>query len=147
MSGPVHFYEGAPRPDNETAKILVPGPITVEKIDGKEVDVPSIEEGHYEIYLLPGVHRIDFRYELFWGDPISGMMVTTDDEAFETLFNAGTVYKITYTPPKDAEEAYWLTGSINARLIESETNRKVESHPAGELDEKGITTKLNSESE
>ena len=70
VSGPVHVYPGKPRPRDEIAQVRVPGPISVTEIDKQKVEVPSQEDGFYEIYLLPGLHRIDFKYDLYVGDNI-----------------------------------------------------------------------------
>ena len=58
VSGPVHFYSGKPRANSETARLSVPGPITVKKIDGKKVNVPSIADGIYEINKIHCHQRI-----------------------------------------------------------------------------------------
>ena len=135
VSGPVHYYSGQPRPNSETARLLVPGPITVKKIDGREVDVPSIEEGFYEIYLLPGLHRIDFKYELVWGDNESAILVKSDVVGVETRFYAGLNYEFTYPVPEEQEEAYDMALKFKAKLVEKGTGRQVASRTTAELDE------------
>ena len=88
VSGPVHFYSGQPRPDNQTARLKVPAAITVVKIDGKKVEVPSKDDGFYQVYLLPGLHRIDFKYDLSWGDNVSGMLIRSDVVGVEDCHDA-----------------------------------------------------------
>ena len=141
-SGPTHFYPGEKHQPSETARLSVPGPISVTKIDGKEADIPSKEDGFYEIYLLPGLHRIEFKYELYWGDPSSGMIVTSDDVGIETPFRAGKNYVLSYPIPEDEEEAYEMANVFKAKLTEQETGRVVFSRALAELDERGIKTTL-----
>jgi uncharacterized protein YccT (UPF0319 family) len=140
VSGPVHFYSGQPRPNSETARLLVPGPITLTKIDGRKVKVPSVEEGFYEVYLLPGLHRIDFKYELSWGDEVSGMLVNSDVVGVETQFYAGMNYELSYPVPEEEEEAYDMADEFRAKLLEKETGRQVASRSTAELDESRITS-------
>ncbi|MCK5385606.1 MAG: DUF2057 family protein [Gammaproteobacteria bacterium] len=142
VSGPVHFYSGQPRHNSETARLHIPGPITVKKIDGKKVDVPSIDDGFYEIYLLPGIHRIDFKYELYWGDNISGMLMESDVVGVETRFFAGMNYELTYPVPNDEEEADEMTSQFKAKLLEKKTGRQVASRSTAELDEFRIKTPI-----
>jgi uncharacterized protein YccT (UPF0319 family) len=141
-SGPVHFYSGEPRPASQTAHVIVPGPITVFAIDGKKVDVPSQEDGSYNIYLLPGVHRIDFRYELYWGSAVSGMIVQSDKVGVETRFAAGKTYEIKYPVPNDETDAHELAANFKASLIERETGRQVAARPVEQLDAHGVKTAL-----
>jgi len=135
VSGPVHFYPGAPRPNNETARLRVPAPITVVKIDGRDVAVPSKDKGFYDIYLLPGVHRIDFKYELSWGDRTSAILVKSDVVGVKSRFFAGKNYELTYSVPEDQEEAYLMSRKFKAQLLEKETGRQVASRTTAELSE------------
>jgi len=140
-SGPVHVYSGE-RPRNETAQLRVPGPITVVEIDGKKINVPSQDDGFYEIFLLPGLHRIDFKYELFWGDNTGGLIVDSSVVGIETLFNAGMTYKLIYSVPEDEYDALALANNFTAKLIELKTNRHVTSRSTAELDVRGIKTSI-----
>jgi uncharacterized protein YccT (UPF0319 family) len=142
VKGPVHVYSGEPRPTSETALLQVPAPICVEKIDGKDVDVPSNEDGFYEIYLLPGLHRIEFKYELYWGDGTSGMIIASDVVGIETPFNAGMKYSLSYRVPGDEEEAFWMSNNFKATLIEQQTGRKISSRTLEELNQRGVQTTL-----
>ena len=135
VEGPVHFYSGQARSNSETARLNVPAPLTVVKIDGREVEVPSKNEGFYEIYLLPGVHRIDFKYELSWGDEVSGMLVKSDVVGVESQFFAGKLYELTYSVPTDLDEAYDMTRDFRAQLLEKYTGRQVASRTMIELNE------------
>ena len=137
VTGPVHFYSGQPRPGTETARIQVPAPITIVKIDGKEVEVPSKEDGYYLVYLLPGLHRIDFKYELVWGDNESGMLIRSDIVGVETQFYKGMSYELTYSVPEGEEEAYEMAreNEFKATLVESGTGRQVASRSIAELNE------------
>ncbi len=142
VSGPVHSYPGEKRPASETARLLTPGPITITKIDGKEVDVPSQDDGMYEIFLLPGLHRIEFKYDVYWGDTTSGMVITSDEVGIETPFHAAKTYKLTYPEPDDLEAAFAMAEKFKARLIEQETGRIVLSRSLAELNERGVQTSL-----
>ena len=133
VKGPVHFYPGQPRPASETAHLHVPAAITVEKIDGKEVDVPSVLQGFYDIYLLPGQHRIDFKYELYWGNNDNGMLVKSDVVAIRTKFNAGKDYEIRYVVPSDMEQAWTMTRHFKATLLETGTGHQIASIPAEKM--------------
>ena len=142
VQDPVQLYSGPKRPAEETVHLRVPGPITVVKLDGKEVDVPSLENDYYNIYLLPGLHRIDFKYVLFWGDNTSGMVVASDVVAVETRMSAGKTYTLTYHEPATEEEAYEMSQAFKATLVEQGTGRKVASRTPEELNIQGITTTL-----
>ena len=137
VTGPVHFYPGQPQPENNTAHLRVPGPITVLKVDGKEIEIPSNEDEYYDIYLLPGVHRIDFKYEKAWGDNVSGMLIRSDAVGVESRFYAGKKYEFIYRKPSDLDEAYdTIMGSeFKAQLVEKGTGRTVASRSISELDE------------
>ena len=142
VSGPVHFYPGEPLGKSETALLQVPGPISLTKIDGKDVDVPSQEDGFYQVYLLPGLHRIEFKYELYWGDPVSGMIVRSEKVGIETPFRAGMKYKLLYPEPNDEAEAYTMANKFEANLLELETGRKVVSRTLEDLNMRGVETAL-----
>lgn len=142
VSGPVHFYSGQPRPNSETAQLRIPGPITVKKIDGREVKVPSIEDGFYEIYLLPGRHRIDVKYELNWGGDVSGMFVKSDVVSVETQFSAGMNYELTYPIPQNEDEAYDMSLKFKATLLEKKTGRLVASRTMAEFGAFNINTPI-----
>lgn len=133
VKGPVHFYPGQARPASETAHLRVPAAITVEKIDGKDVNVPSILEGFYDIYLLPGKHRIDFKYVLYWGNNDNGMLVKSDVIAIRTMFNAGKDYELRYAVPSDMEQAWQMTRNFKVTLLEDGTGRQVVSIPAEKM--------------
>lgn len=135
VEGPIHFYPGQIRPGNETIRLQVPAPITVVKIDGRKIDVPSENEGFYEIYLLPGVHRIDFKYELSWGDEVSGILVKSDVVGVESQFFAGKNYELSYPVPTEQEEAYHMALKFEAQLHELESGRRVTSRPIAELND------------
>ena len=135
VSGPVHFYSGQPRNNSETARLSIPGPITVTKIDGKKVDVPSIDEGFYEIYLLPGIHRIDFKFEQNWGDSLDGMLIKSDVVGVESRFFAGMNYELTYPIPEGEDEAFEMSLQFKAKLLETKTGRQVASRSIAELNE------------
>lgn len=141
VSGPVHFYSGQPRSGSETARLKIPAAITVTSIDGKEIKVPSKEQGFYEIFLLPGLHRIDFKYELSWGDNESGMLIHSDVVGVESRLYAGKTYDLVYRVPADMEEAYDMTAAseFKARLVEQGTGRQVMSRPVSELDKFKLT--------
>jgi uncharacterized protein YccT (UPF0319 family) len=141
-SGPVHVYSGQHRPNVETARLLVPGPITVTAVDGKQVEVPSLEDDYYEIFLLPGLHRIDFRYELYWGDATSGGLVFSDVVGVETRFNPGMSYELTYAEPADEEAAMGMANKFKATLVEQQTGRRVDSRTTTELNVLGVKSSL-----
>lgn len=126
-TGPVKFFEGQDRPNSEIARVMVPGPITVESIDGREVKVPSKEEGFYELRLLPGKHIIAFKYKLYWGSINSGMLVKSDLAAVDTNFEAGKVYELTYKKPKDEDEAFAFSNNFQATLVERTSGQKTTS--------------------
>ena len=134
VSGPVHFYPGQPRPATETAQVKIPAAITVVKIDGEKVNVPSKEEGYYYLYLLPGLHRIEFKYELTWGND-GGMLLRSNVTGIETRLYAGMHYELTYPVPEGEREAYFLASEFKANLVEVKTGRQVKSRSIAELGE------------
>lgn len=133
VSGPVHFYSGHRLSKSETARLSVPGPITVTMIDGKEVDVPSINDGFYEIFLLPGPHRISFMFEQDWGGSLDGFLIKSDVVGVDSQFISGMNYELTYPVPENADEAFDMSAMFKARLVEKETGRHVESRSIDEL--------------
>ena len=137
VPGPVHFYSGQPQPESKTAHLRVPGPITVVKIDGRKIKVPSDEDKYYDIYLLPGVHRVDFKYEMAWGDNTSGMLIRSEIVGVESRFYAGKTYELVYRKPSDLDDAYdnIMGNEFKARLVEKDTGRSVASRSVSELNE------------
>ncbi len=135
VSGPVQGYPGPPRPASETAHLRIPAAITVEKIDGQEVQVPSVLKGFNDIYLLPGEHRIDFKYELYWGNNDNGMLVKSDVVGVVTTFKAGMNYDLRYPVPDGEEDAYEKARKFKATLLEKETGRQVVSQSVAELNQ------------
>lgn len=133
-TGPVQFYEGAPRPTSEIAKVMVPGPLTVESIDGRKVDVPSQDEGFYELQLPPGKHIIAFKYLRFWGSGDAGSMIRSDLAAVDSTFEAGKVYELTYNKPRDEEQASALASDFSATLVDRSSGQKTASFTVANLD-------------
>jgi len=133
-TGPVQFYEGASRPSSEIARVMVPGPITVESIDGREVEVPSQDEGFYELQLPPGKHIIAFKYRKFWGSSVSGAMLKSDLAAVDSEFEAGKVYELTYNRPGDEDEAAALAENFSATLVDRSSGQKTASFVIANLD-------------
>lgn len=137
VPGPQHIYAGQPQAENKIAHLRIPAAITLTKIDNKTIKVPSIEEGYYDIFLLPGVHRIDFKYELVWGDNVSSMLIHSDEVGIESRFYAGKIYELTYKVPTDQDEAYHMAmvNEFKAHLVEKGTDRVVASRSVSELNE------------
>ena len=127
-TGPVKFYPEQSLPPEQIVRVVVPGPITVKSIDGREVDAPSQEHGFYELHLSPGHHLIAFTYEMFWGDGTSGMYLKSALTAVETTFVAGKVYTINYTEPKNQDEAWTLSNNFHAKLVEPSTKQEIASY-------------------
>lgn len=99
--GPVRLYTGAKKPDSEVVRLIIPGELKVEKLDGKKVETPYVPGGNYELQLLPGDHRIRIFYEEFWGDLTSGAMEKSDIFNFNLAAAAGSTYVFKHDGPKD----------------------------------------------
>jgi len=133
-TGPVRFYEGDARPASEIAKVKIPGPVTVKSIDGREVRVPSKEKGFYELQLPPGKHLVVFKYVRYWGTSETGLLIKSPLAAVDTEFRAGEVYELTYTRPKDEDEAFEFVGEFNATLVNLSSGKKTASFKVKDLD-------------
>lgn len=131
-TGPVKFYEGAARPAGQIARVKVPGPITVLEIDGREIRSPSTDEGFYELQLPPGAHRLTFRYELYWGSSVSGMIIKSDPVEINHNFAAGKVYELVYEKPASEDEAYTLADDFKATLVETDGSTRIVSRSPDE---------------
>lgn len=132
-AGPVRFYAGQPVSDDKLAIVVVPGPITVHSIDGTEIDSPSQENVNYELHLKPGFHLIAFKYELYWGTPVSGMLVKSKLTGVDTNFQAGKRYHINYRQPSDEDEAYTFLRKFRASLIEPSSGQQFSSYEIEDL--------------
>ena len=135
VSGPVHFYPGDPRNTSEIARLSAPSTIVVTKIDGKEVEVPFVDGGFYEIHLLPGVHRINFMYEQYWGGNLDSMLIKSDVVGVESEFFSGMNYEFTYPVPRGVDEASEMSSQFKAKLLETNTGRQIESRSIAELND------------
>lgn len=131
-TGPVKFYEGVTRPDDQIARVKVPDPITVLEIDGRKIQPAFKEEGFYELHLLPGSHRLIFKYELYWGSADSGMIIKSDPIAINHSFAAGKIYEIIYDKPASEDEAYTMANDFQATLVDADGSTRVVSRPLNE---------------
>lgn len=132
-TGPVKFYPGPDKPKSEIALVKVPGPITVTRIDDRDVSVPSQEQGFYELHLSPGRHTITFKYELYWGSPNSGMVVRSNPTSVQAEFTAGRVYELRYPEPGNEDEAFSLANDFQATLIDTGSGTRIASTPSDEF--------------
>ncbi|MDZ7661798.1 DUF2057 family protein [Thiohalophilus sp.] len=135
-TGPVKFYSGTDKPKHEIATVRVPGPITVTRIDGREVRVPSQEEGFYALHLLPGRHTLTFKYELYWGAADAGMLLKSKPTTIQAEFSADRVYELRYDEPRNESEAFSLASDFQATLVEAGSGRRVaatasDEYPSG----------------
>ncbi|MFP4610613.1 MAG: DUF2057 family protein, partial [Thiohalophilus sp.] len=135
-TGPVKFYSGADKPAHEIATVKVPGPITVTRIDDRDVRVPSQEEGFYELHLPPGQHTLTFKYELYWGAASDGMLVKSKPTRIQAGLSADRVYELRYDEPADEDEAFSMASDFQARLVERDSGITVaatasDEHPSG----------------
>jgi len=135
-TGPVKFYSGADKPKSEIALVRVPGPITITRIDGREVRVPSQEEGFYELHLLPGRHTLTFKYELYWGAADAGMLLKSKPTTIQAEFRTDRVYELRYDEPRNESEAFSLASDFQATLVEADSGIRVaatasDEYPSG----------------
>ncbi|MGD8547296.1 MAG: DUF2057 family protein [Thiohalophilus sp.] len=136
--GPVKFYDGPDRAENEIARVKVPGPITMKSIDGRKIDAPSIEDGFYELHLLPGQHTLNFEYALVWGSAVSSIMIKSDERRITSDFAAGQVYELTYDEPKSENEAFDLASDFKATLVAVDGSTQVASQGVATNHSSGI---------
>lgn len=132
-TGPVKFYPGPDKPKNDIALVRVPGPITVTRIDDREVRVPSQEQGFYELHLSPGRHTLTFKYELYWGSEVSGMLIKSRPTGIQAEFSAGRVYELRYAEPGNENEAFSLASDFQAALIDTGSGTRIAATPSDEL--------------
>lgn len=126
-TGPVRFYQGPPKPTDQVGVVIVPAALNVRSIDGRAVNSPSKDSGTYQLQLLPGHHLIAFRYEMSWGDNTISRMIRSDEVGVDTVFNAGTTYKLEYKVPHSMEEAYDVARHFSATLVNDQTGEKYAS--------------------
>jgi len=132
-TGPVKFYPGPDKPKSEIALVKVPGPITVTRIDDRDVSVPSQEQGFYELHLSPSRHTLTFKYELYWGSPNSGMVVRSNPTSVQAEFTAGRAYELRYDEPRDEHEAFSLASDFQAALIDIGSGTRIAATPSDEF--------------
>jgi len=125
-TGPVRNFSGT-RPKQEIAVVTFPAAITVRSIDGKNVDAPSKLSGTYDVQLTPGYHIIAFRYELYWGDSLTGRYIKTNEVGVDSTFEAGKSYEIQYNPPHSFAEASDKQFQFHATLVDLDNGQKSES--------------------
>lgn len=133
-TGPVRFYSGPPQPRDQLAIVEVPAAITVLSIDGKEVNSPSKLSGIYEVQLKPGHHLIEFRYELYWGNSDTGMLIKSKDTGVDAVFEAGKTYAIRYKKPQDADQASNFLTDFPATLVDLSSGKQYSSYVIKNLD-------------
>lgn len=134
-TGPVRFYSGPPQPKDKLAIIKVPAAITVLSIDGQEVDSPSKISGSYDVQLKPGHHLIEFRYELYWGNNDTGMLIKSKDTGVDAVFEAGKTYAIRYKKPQNADQASNFLTDFPATLVDLSNGKQYSSYVIKNLDE------------
>lgn len=132
-TGPVRFYSGPPKSKDQLAIITVPAALTVDSIDGKEVDAPSKDSGTYEVQLEPGFHLIDFRYYKYWGDNVTGMMIKSKSTGIDANFKAGHNYSIRYKKPQDFSQAQNFFSDFKAKLVDLDTGKTSDSYVISDL--------------
>lgn len=145
-TGPVRFYSGPPQPKDKLAIVNVPAAITVLSIDGQEVDSPSKTSGSYEVQLQPGYHLIEFRYELYWGDSVTGMLVKSKDTGVDTVFEAGKTYALRYQKPQGANQAYKFLDDFPATLVDLSSGKQYSSYVIKNLEATLIAQKAKAKS-
>lgn len=128
--GPVKFYEGATKPPSEIARVKVPGPITTLEIDGREINSPSQQKGFYELHLMPGYHRITFKYELYWEFETvdGGALYKSAPRELAYNFAAGKVYELVFKNPTSEYEALTMVGDFQATLADADGTKLVVSY-------------------
>jgi len=127
-TGPVRFYQGPPKPQDQLAIVIVPAALNVLSIDGEPVDSPSQETGTYQLELLPGHHLIAFRYELYWGTNVSGKLVKSKEVAVDAIFNAGSIYRMHFKEPQTIDEAYDFYSHFSATLTNDQSGQSFASY-------------------
>lgn len=145
-TGPVKFYEGENRSADQIARVMVPGPLTVKSIDGRPVQSPSQESGFYELHLAPGKHLIAFKYELYWGSEVSGMLVKSKLVAVDRNFEAGKVYELTYPRPENEDEAFEISQQFSANLVDRQSGEKTASYAIDDPNTAVLALSLSSQS-
>lgn len=127
VKGPIKYYEGPTRPDDQIAIVTVPAAISMRSIDGKDVKSPSKESGTYDVQLPPGHHLIVFRYYNYWPYGDAGIMIKSKDVGINTTFEAGKHYVISYPVPQRLEEAENFFSDFSATMVDTSSGKKFSS--------------------
>jgi uncharacterized protein YccT (UPF0319 family) len=125
--GPVRTYEGSPKSTDQIARVIVPGAVSLDSVDGKDFSSPPDQERSYEIELLPGRHILAFRYVVLWGSSDSPALITSNYAAFDTSFTAGETYRLEYEVPKDEYDAIERKNKFEPVLRVTSSNQKLTS--------------------
>lgn len=96
---PVLAYGGDPRPETEVVRFIVPSSLKVIAVNRKDIKVPDLPGGQYEVHTLPGVRELMVAYEEYWGDATSGGIKTTDAYRFQVETRAGDVFRFAHNGP------------------------------------------------
>ena len=132
-TGPVRLYDDATKTPDQIARVKVPGPVTMLRVDNRKVRSPSKDEGFYELHLDPGVHRLTFEYKLYWGTTIDGMMIVSEPAVITHNFVAGKVYELVYEEPGSLDEADDMARNFQATLVEVGGDARIVSHSNTDL--------------
>ncbi len=143
---PIRSYDGSPKPADQIARVIVPGAVSLESIDGKSFSSPPDQTSNYEIELLPGRHVLAFQYIVLWGPHDSTTLVTSNYATFDASFTAGQTYRLEYEVPKDEYDAIERKNSFKPVLHLSGTNQKLVSRQSyGSAALKQSLTEMNTQ--
>ena len=123
-TGPIQSYSGPSMPHEQIARIMVPGAISLDSIDGKEFSSPPEQNKPYEIQVLAGRHILVFKYMVAWGSSVSGTVITSNLAAFDETFEAGKSYQLSYKIPGDEYEAIRLSSQFRPELTGTNSPEK-----------------------
>ncbi|UCE90074.1 MAG: DUF2057 family protein [Pseudomonadota bacterium] len=121
---PVHAYGGDPRPDTEVVRFIVPSALKVVSINRRDLKVPDMPGGQYEVHTLPGKRELMVAYEEYLGDATSGGIKTTDAFRFEVDARAGDIYRFAHNGPDNPIDADDLGIDIEIWLDDTKTGKR-----------------------
>lgn len=123
---PIKTYEGEFISEAEVGVLKAPEDLDVVAIDGKEMKGFLLENLALDYHLLPGEHRVVFKYSGLWANPRNrkedgGAGVDVIDSKLHQVSidaQAGKVYTFDYLVPNTRTQAVEIAKVFEARIAE-----------------------------
>ena len=141
-AGVYHAYEGSPRPDNETATIIVPVELEILFID-KAKYTKQFGLNEAKIKTLPGPHQFIIGYKDFWEIPgDQHERVESKPISLTVDAQAGQIYRVAFRKPTNIDEARSFAEKPKIDVIDTKTQASVPAEIKYQLYTKSFFTSL-----